>query len=135
MALELECLQRLGVLFLPIEEKRVEKFLAHSLTQTNYKYEDLDLVYSSKNFRVFYKIIGDNVLQISISKKNFKSAVERNKIKRRVREVFREKSLLDLVSGMVVFSVFKPFGRLSYSEALLEIESAVGLCSKARNEK
>tara|TARA_B100001094_G_C18076183_1_gene742725 strand:- start:648 stop:1055 length:408 start_codon:yes stop_codon:yes gene_type:complete len=135
MALELECLQRLGVLFLPIEEKRVEKFLAHSLTQTNYKYEDLDLVYSSKNFRVFYKIIGDNVLQISISKKNFKSAVERNKIKRRVREVFREKSLLDLVNGVVVFSVFKPFGELSYLEALLEIESAIGLCSKARNEK
>ena len=37
--------------------------------------------------------------------------------------------------AVIVFSVFRPFGELSYSEALLEIESAVGLCSKARSEK
>ena len=68
-----------------------------------------------------------NLLQISISKKNFSKAVERNKLKRRIREIFRKGSFMGLVNGMVVFSVFKPFGELSYSNAVLEIESAVKL--------
>ena len=68
-----------------------------------------------------------NLLQISISKKNFSKAVERNKLKRRIREIFRKGSFVSLVNGMVVFSVFKPFGELSYSNAVLEIESAVKL--------
>jgi len=68
-----------------------------------------------------------NLLQISISKKNFSKAVDRNKLKRRIREIFRKGSFVGLVNGMVVFSVFKPFGELSYSNAVLEIESAVKL--------
>ena len=82
--------------------------------------------YSSKNFRLFYKRSESSGLEISISKKFFKLAVERNKIKRRIREIFRRDSLH--VKGVViVFSVFKPFAELSYEEARSEIDHAVGL--------
>ena len=135
MALGRECLQRLGELFLQIEEKKVEKFSALNLSQIRYKYNDLELLYSSKNFRLFYKPMNKNLLQISISKKNFNKAVERNKIKRRVREIFRRGSFLNFVNGMIVFSVFKPFGELSYSNAVLEVESAVKLFMSKKNKK
>ncbi len=85
------------------------------------------MLYSSKNFRLFFKPLDKNILLISISKKNFRRAVDRNKIKRRVREIFRVSCLGDRIGGMVVFSVFKPFRELSYPNAVLEIESAVGL--------
>ena len=76
-----------------------------------------------------------NLLQISISKKNFNKAVERNKLKRRIREIFRKSSFVGLENGMVVFSVFKPFRELSYSNAVLEIESAVNLFVSKKNKK
>ena len=135
MALGPECLQKPGELFLQIEEKKVEKFSALNLSQIRYKYNDLELLYSSKNFRLFYKPMNKNLLQISISKKNFNKAVERNKIKRRVREIFRRGSFLNFVNGMIVFSVFKPFGELSYSNAVLEVESAVKLFASKKNKK
>ena len=59
-----------------------------------------------------------------MSKKFFKLAVERNKIKRRIREVFRRDGL-HAVSGVIIFSVFKPFAELSYNEAQNEIVQAV----------
>ena len=135
MALEPECLQRPGELFLQIEEKKVEKFSALNLSQIRYKYNDLELLYSSKNFRLFYKPMNKNLLQISISKKNFNKAVERNKIKRRIREIFRKGSFANTIHGMIVFSVFKPFGGLSYSNAVIEIESAVKLFVSGKNKK
>ena len=76
-----------------------------------------------------------SLLRISISKKNFNKAVERNKLKRRIREIFRKGSFLGLVNGVVVFSVFKPFRELSYSNAFLEIESAVKLFVSEKNKK
>ena len=76
-----------------------------------------------------------SLLQISISKKNFNKAVERNKLKRRIREIFRKSSFVGLEKGMVVFSVFKPFRELSYSNAVLEIESAVKLFVSKKNKK
>ena len=60
-----------------------------------------------------------------MSKKFFKLAVERNKIKRRIKEVFRRDGL-HAVSGVIIFSVFKPFAELSYDDARDEIVSAVG---------
>ena len=42
-----------------------------------------------------------------------------------MREIFRAGSFINMIGGMFVFSVFKPFAGLSYSEAALEIESAV----------
>ena len=123
------------MLFLQTEERRVERFLALSLSQTKFKYSDLELFYSSKNFRLFFKPLDKNVLLISISKKNFRHAVDRNKIKRRIREIFRSGFYYDLFDGVIVFSVFKPFGGLSYSKAALEIESAVELFVNRKNKK
>ena len=118
-----------------IEEKKAERFSALNLSQIRYKYNELELLYSSKNFRLFYKPMDKNLLQISISKKNFNKAVERNKIKRRVREIFRKGSFSNTIHGIIVFSVFKPFGGLSYSNAVIEIESAVKLFVGGKNKK
>ena len=134
MALGLECLPRQEELFLQTEERRAEKFSALSLSQAKFKYTDMELFYSSKNFRLFFMPREEGFLQISISKKNFNKAVERNKLKRRIREIFRKGSFVSLVNGVVVFSVFKPFRELSYSNAVLEIESAVKLFVSERNK-
>lgn len=80
--------------------------------------------YSSKNFRLFYRQSDSVGLEISISKKFFKLAVERNKIKRRIKEIFR-RSQLCTSNGIIIFSVFKPFAELSYNEAQNEIIQAV----------
>ncbi len=80
--------------------------------------------YSSKNFRLFYRQSDSVGLEISISKKFFKLAVERNKIKRRIREIFRRRQLCTS-NGIIIFSVFKPFAELSYNEAQNEIIQAV----------
>lgn len=64
-------------------------------------------------------------MEISISKKYFKLAVERNKIKRQIKEIFRSASGDMPREGVVVFSVFRPYGELSYESASLEIASAI----------
>jgi ribonuclease P protein component len=64
-------------------------------------------------------------LEISISKKYFKLAVERNKIKRQIKEIFRSVIGEIPVGGVIVFSVFRPYGELSYKSASLEIASAI----------
>ena len=65
-------------------------------------------------------------LEISVSRKFFKLAVERNKIKRRIKEIFRRDGL-HTANGVIIFSVFKPFAELSYEEARSEISHGVGL--------
>jgi len=134
MGLGPECLPRLEELFFLIEEKKVERYSALNLSQAKQKYSDMELFYSSKNFRLFFKPMGRNILQISISKKNFNKAVQRNKIKRRIREIFRKNSSINSVGGMIVFSVFKPFAELSYSNAALEVESAVNFFVSEKNK-
>ena len=80
--------------------------------------------YSSKNLRLFY-IIGDSdKLRVSLSKKNFKLAVDRNKIKRRIKEVFRTNGLYTN-DGCFVLMVYKQFKELKYEEASVEIIKAV----------
>ena len=122
-----ECQPKLEELFYPTEEKKVERFSALNLSNSRQKYNSLDLMYSCKSFRLFYKKSKITGLEISISKKFFKLAVERNKIKRRIKEIFRKKSLLDLTGGVIVFSVFRPFGELSYSDALKKVDEVVCL--------
>ena len=111
--------------FCLVEGKKVEKFSAHSLSNSNQKLNSLKRLYSSKYFRVFYKPSIKNGLEISISKKYFKLAVERNKIKRQVKEIFRSVLGEMPAGGIIVFSVFRPYGELSYKNASLEIASAV----------
>ena len=97
------------------------------MSHSRQQYNSLDLIHTCKYFRLFFKESKKTGLEISISKKNFKYAVDRNKIKRRIKEIFREKSLLDSVGGVIVFSVFRPFEELSYSDALVKIEGVFGL--------
>ncbi len=78
---------------------------------------------SCKYFRIFYKPCKKPSLEISISKKYYRLAVNRNKVKRRIKEIFRQNSLLKVFGGEVVFSVFSPFGELSYERAEEEIKS------------
>jgi len=125
MAFVQECLLRQAGLFCQTEEKRAEKFLAHNLSNIRQKYNPQARVFTSKYFRLFYKDERGPGIEISISKKFYKLAVERNKIRRKIKEVFRTESLFDLFEGVVVFSVFKPFGELSYKEASNKIKSAV----------
>ena len=133
MVFEQECLPRLEGLFYQTEEKRVERFSALNLSNRRQKNNSLNCLYSSKYFRVFQKDYMGGVdqnpnqprLEISISKKFYRLAVERNKIKRKIKEIFRDESLDDLVGGILVFSVFKPFGELSYKDASDKIKSAI----------
>ena len=56
-------------------------------------------------------------------------AVKRNKIKRQIKEIFRLLNVVIPKNGVVIFSVFRPFGELSYEKALLEVDEAVKLLS------
>ena len=125
MVLEREWLPKLEGRFCLIEGKKVEKFSAHSLSNSSQKLNSLKRLYSSKYFRVFYKPSSKNGLEISISKKYFKLAVERNKIKRQIKEIFRSVAGGMPTEGVIVFSVFRPYGELSYKNASLEIASVV----------
>jgi hypothetical protein len=69
-----ECLLRQVELFCQTEEKRAEKFLAHSLSNAGQKYNSQKQVFSSKHFRLFYKNEKGPGVEISISKKFFKRA-------------------------------------------------------------
>ena len=80
--------------------------------------------YSSKNLRIFFVEGGRADLRIVVSKKNFRLAVTRNKIKRRVKEIFKNNDLF-LYTGSFVLIVYKPFTEISYEEASVEIVNAV----------
>ena len=74
--------------------------------------------------RIFFVEDGKNELRIVVSKKNFRLAVTRNKIKRRVKEIFR-KNHLSKNGGSFVFIAHKPLVELSFKEASVEIVNAV----------
>ena len=99
------------------------------MSNSSQKLNSLKRLYSSKYFRVFYKPSSKNGLEISISKKYFKLAVERNKIKRQIKEIFRSVAGGMPIEGVIVFSVFRPYGELSYKKASLEIASVVKIFS------
>ena len=87
-------------------------------------------VYSSRYFRIFLKDSVSKNIEISISKKNFKLSVDRNSIKRKIREIYRTDNVLSKFSGDIVFSVFRPFGELSYAQAKIEIEKGMAFFFK-----
>lgn len=91
---------------------------------------NLERVFSNKYFRVFKKEACSHKLEISISKKYFKLAVERNLYKRRVKEILRKNSFDEFLKGGYVFSVFRPFAELSYAHAEKEITIAVKAVKK-----
>ena len=81
-------------------------------------------MFSCKSFRVLKKNNGYG-FEVSISKKYFKLAVDRNKIKRRIKEIIRKNGYGDFLSNGFVFSVFRPFAELSYENANKEIQEAI----------
>ena len=81
-------------------------------------------MFSCKNFRILKKDNGCG-FEVSISKKYFKLAVDRNRIKRRVKEIIRKNGYGDFLSNGFVFSVFRPFAELSYENANKEIQEAI----------
>ena len=94
------------------------------------KYKSFKPIYSCKYFRILHKNSSKQSLDISISRKYFKLAVNRNKIKRRIKEIFREVSLLEVFGGHVVFCVFVPLEKLSYTQTRQEVISAKEFCLK-----
>ena len=88
------------------------------------KNPNLTKLFSCKSFRILKKDNGAG-FEVSISKKYFKLAVDRNKIKRRVKEIIRKNGYGDFLSNGFVFSVFRPFAGLSYENANKEIQEAI----------
>ena len=82
--------------------------------------------HTSKNIRLFYLPLEPLALRISVSKKNFKLAVDRNKIKRQIKDIFKKNKLM-LGGGSFVVFVYKPFVELKFHEASVEIVKAVEL--------
>jgi len=80
--------------------------------------------HTSKNLRLFYLPSEPPGLRISIEKKNFKLAVDRNKIKRQIKDIYKKNNLFDGSGAFVVF-VYRSFGDLKYHEASVEIVKAV----------
>ena len=130
MAFVQECLQKLVELFYQTEERKAERFLAHSLSNPKKINQNLKRVFSNKYFRIFKKSVSSNGLEISISKKYFKLAVDRNTSKRRIKEIVRQNGLGDVLGGDYVFSVFRPFAELSYMQAEAEIATAIKQITK-----
>ena len=85
-----------------------------------------NLVLRSKTFKVYKELSGsDEGLRIVVPKKSYKLAVDRNKIKRRIKEIIRKNGYSDFLSNGFVFSVFRPFAELSYENANKEIQEAI----------
>ena len=85
---------------------------------------NLTRLFSCKSFRILKKDSGGG-FEISISKKYFKLAVDRNFIKRRVKEIIRQNNYDFFNKDGFVFSVFRPFAELSYQQADKEVCIAV----------
>ena len=88
------------------------------------KNPNLTKLFSCKSFRILKKDNGDG-FEVSISKKYFKLAVDRNFIKRRVKEIIRQNNYDFFNTDGFVFSVFRPFAELSYQQADKEVCIAV----------
>lgn len=80
--------------------------------------------HTSKNLRIFFIDGGAPGLRIVVSKKIFKLAVTRNKIKRQIKEIFKNNGLF-LNKGSFVLIAYRSFVELSFKEASVEIVNAV----------
>ena len=117
MAFELECLPRRGERFFRTEEERVEKFC-----QPNLSLESIKKIYSS-NF-IAASLTGKSGVFISTPKKIFPKAVDRNKIKRRIKSIIFDTGF-DSASFGVKLIVREDFLALDYKEAYNEISTVI----------
>ena len=117
MAFELAWQQKQGAQFFQEEEKRVEKFYLPSLSL-----KQLKKIYSSK----FVSASLTNKLGyfISTPKSIFPKAVDRNKIKRRVKSIIFETGFESASFGIKLV-IRKDFLALNYKEAYNEINAVI----------
>ena len=117
MAFELEWQPRLGVQFFQEEEERVEKFCLHNLSL-----KQLKKIYST-NF-VAASLTGKSGVFISTPKKIFPKAVDRNKIKRRIKSIIFDTGFESTSFGIKLI-VREDFLALNYKEAYNEISAVI----------
>jgi len=113
MAFELAWQPRLGAQFFQEEEERVEKFYLPNLSL-----KQLKKIYSS-NF-IAASLTSNLGVFISTPKNIFPRAVDRNKIKRRIKSIIFDAGF-DSASFGIKFIVRKDFLALNYKEAYNEI--------------
>ncbi len=117
MAFELAWQPRLVEQFSPEEEERVEKFYLLNLSLKQFK-----KIYSS-NF-VAASLTGKLGVFISTPKNVFPKAVERNKIKRRIKSVIFDEGFNPTSFGIKII-VRKSFLALNYKEAYNEVSAVL----------
>ena len=117
MAFELAWQARLGVQFFQEEEERVEKFCLHKLSL-----KQLKKIYST-NF-VAASLTGESGVFISTPKKIFPKAVDRNKIKRRIKSIIFDTGFESASFGIKLI-VREDFLALNYKEAYNEISAVI----------
>ena len=117
MAFELAWQPRLGAQFFQEEEERVEKFCLRNLSL-----KQLKKIYSS-NF-IAASLTGKSGVFISTPKKIFPKAVDRNKIKRRIKSIIFDTGF-DSASFGVKLIVREDFLALDYKEAYNEISTVI----------
>ncbi len=117
MAFELAWQPRLGVQFFQEEEERVEKFCLHNLSL-----KQLKKIYST-NF-VAASLTGKSGVFISTPKKIFPKAVDRNKIKRRIKSIIFDTGFESASFGIKLI-VREDFLDLNYKEAYNEISAVI----------
>ena len=117
MAFELAWQPRLGVQFFQEEEEKVEKFCLHNLSL-----KQLKKIYST-NF-VAASLTGESGVFISTPKKIFPKAVDRNKIKRRIKSIIFDTGF-DSKSFGIKLIVREDFLALNYKEAYNEISAVI----------
>ena len=119
MVFVLEWQPRLVEQFFLTEEERVEKFYLPSLSLTQFK-----KIYSS-NF-VAASLTGKLGVFVSTPKNVFPKAVDRNKIKRRIKSIIFDTGF-DSASFGVKLIVREDFLALDYKEAYNEISTVIKL--------
>ena len=117
MAFELAWQPRLGAQFSLEEEERVEKFCLHNLSL-----KQLKKIYST-NF-VAASLTGKSGVFISTPKKIFPKAVDRNKIKRRIKSIIFDTGFESTSFGIKLI-VREDFLALDYKEAYNEISAVI----------
>ena len=117
MAFELVWQPRLGVQFFQEEEERVEKFYLHNLSL-----KQLKKIYST-NF-VAASLTGKSGVFISTPKNIFPKAVDRNKIKRRIKSIIFDTGFESTSFGIKLI-VREDFLALNYKEAYNEISAVI----------
>ena len=108
---------RLGVQFFQEEEERVERFCLHNLSL-----KQLKKIYST-NF-VAASLTGKSGVFISTPKKIFPKAVDRNKIKRRIKSIIFDTGFESTSFGIKLI-VREDFLALNYKEAYNEISAVI----------